>query len=149
MINVNDILKIHKREKTMRILILLTLLAIGTASPCFARPPEWSEFCPDEYINAQVGTVHRPSTGRVLASSLFWPAMLGTMNKAQKARKQEEANYWVKRRIAFENALEECNKLSEPGPCYRELRTQEDQRNASHQMDNNMKELNRGVRAAR
>jgi hypothetical protein len=77
-------------------------------SPAFAeiKPPEWSEFCPDKYLNAEYQKVSK------------WDYWFNF--------KKEENNYWALRKMSFEKQLKYCD--SEPS-CYLLISQNEENKN--------------------
>lgn len=80
--------------------LLLTILSVVLAPMVWADvvvSPQWSEFCPSEYISSK--------------SSRF--------NSTQ--------NYWYNRRVQFEESLEQCNSYSGEHlkSCYSKIRAEE------------------------
>lgn len=85
-----------------KILFLTLLILLGTSA--FAEvilAPEWSEFCPVEYLNAK------------------------------QTKWSKDTDYWYNRRIQFEASLAKCNSYTgdDLKYCYNHIRTVEENKN--------------------
>ena len=101
---------------TLKTFILLTLLT--PASVVFAEEtvhldnfnePQWQDFVPSNYINAPE------------------PKGLGKFN--------ETSAYWYRRRVEFENGIEECRAMEDIDQklgCYQQLKVKQYQQNSDY-----------------
>lgn len=112
-------------------IIFFSLCAKVSAQDLFA--PSWSEFCPSSYVNAEhMDYSKRPAWQNVLLIASF----VGIFYEVNKSMLISANNYWVDRRVSFENEIKECNQLSKAGErtsCYMQVRMLEQEKN--HQME--------------
>lgn len=85
-----------------KILFLASLILLGTSA--FAEiilAPEWSEFCPVEYLNAK------------------------------QSKWSKNTDYWYNRRLQFETSVSRCNSYTgnDLKSCYEHIRTVEENKN--------------------
>lgn len=105
-----------KKNITLKTFILLTLLT--PASVVFAEEtvhldnfnePQWQDFVPSNYVNAPE------------------PKGLGKFN--------ETSAYWYRRRVEFENGIEECRameNIDQKLGCYQQLKVKQYQQNSDY-----------------
>ena len=105
-----------KKNITLKTFILLTLLT--PASVVFAEEtvhldnfnePQWQDFVPSNYVNAPE------------------PKGLGKFN--------ETSAYWYRRRVDFENGIEECRAMEDIDQklgCYQQLKVKQYQQNSDY-----------------
>lgn len=96
-------------KKIVTILILFIFV-----SPVFAeiQPPQWSEFCPPQYLNAEYikDNTLPPIVGFLCACSLVGiPISAYDLNKKKSIN---DNNYWVRRREAFNSRINRCKQLT-------------------------------------
>lgn len=80
-------------------------LTVGTVYSASVAAPQWSEFCPEQYV------------------------------KAKSSRFNSENNYWYNRRVQFEESSALCNSFSSSerkNICYARIRTAELNKNKIH-----------------
>lgn len=85
----------------MKKFIIAALFVLLNLPILAVEAPQWSEFCPSQYLNVQSATFNT------------------------------DKNYWHNRRLQFENALENCKMKigTERNYCYTELRDLENMKN--------------------
>ena len=112
--------------------------------------PQWQEFCPLEYVNAQLVPDIKPPGFLFRAASVFllipFPFLIHQNYKAIKAR---ENNYWANRRINFESEVRDCGELADPSQCYRDIRHSQAQASQMKALTNEINGLRRDVRSLR
>lgn len=97
-----------------KLLILFILLALNL--PVSAYAPNWNEICPSEYLNAS--TQHNPLS-YILRNT---------------RENNKEADYWVNRKIDFENQLLSANNIPQEQReiYYNQIRAIELNKNNTH-----------------
>lgn len=121
--------------------LLLIFIIFCFISPAFAeiQPPQWNEFCPEEYLNAQyISRKPLPSfIGFVLACSIVGaPIAFIDINKQVRV---ETNNYWVRRREAFNLRIKNCKQYTDYTElmyCYLTERQKQAENDANLRMSN-------------
>lgn len=109
------------------------------ATVCKSNVPQWAEFCPAPYIDAQyVATETGPDVQKNFPitrrqqfldrSILFRPFVVHDLRKRVQA--QRISNYWVQRRMAFDNEIRTCSAdPKNQSMCFMQVRQLENARN--------------------
>lgn len=95
-----------------KLVCLLMLFALGCPVLAEIQPPQWSEFCPSEYVNAeyiQDNTFPNWANALLACSIVGLPIAVHDKNKYDYIATN---NYWVDRRHNFESKLKSCDGIT-------------------------------------
>lgn len=129
-------------------LTLVIACGLGLVSGIsWAVPPQWSDYCPKKYLDAQMlPDIKKPGMVATFASVYLIAPMPFWIARTIKANAREKNNYWARRRMAFNSAISDCGNAIDPSACYVVLRGQEDQKNSNLAIERQLARINRQLR---
>lgn len=119
--------------KKLLLVLILFIFAAGKVQAMSNFIPQWSEFCPDQYINAEQMEYKKMSGWKTF---LYAVSIIGYRYILNNRNIVNNNNYWVDRRHSFENEIGLCNESESTNDkisCYMKVRQLEVERN--HQLE--------------
>lgn len=140
----------------MKKTLLSLIISVYLASPVIAiqqiPEPNWDEFCPQSFLNAEYNydtqTIKSSKSQLALLGALFGP--LGLLFTSHNNGKElelynQEVRYWKARRSSFDNMVLTCkaSPIDTQAQCYLKVRELEMLQNSKRDEINLLKEQNR------
>jgi hypothetical protein len=132
--------------------LLLTFLLLCFVSPAFGavEPPQWSEFCNPNYINAeykQDNTLPRWKSNLLYFSIVGIPFYRADIDKYNEIKNN---NYWVDRHEKFNQKIEACQNIkSDNELMYKYLSIRQDEIAENNRLDSEQLRLQQNAMVAR
>lgn len=124
------------------VIVLCLMFLFDSAASAEVMPPEWSEFAPVKYLNAQYQEYNFSSVKNVLLGFTVIGAPIALKRK-WRAEEIDVSNYWVQRKLAFDNEVATCKSDSQnQSQCYMQVRNLELSKTLQDKYMQLMKEAN-------